>query len=268
MISVLILTRNEEINLPDCLESVAWSDDVVVFDSYSTDSTTVVAEERDVRVVRRAFDGYASQRNAALSEVKYRNPWVLMIDADERVTPELRQELESTIPGLSEEVTLLRLRRKDMFLGRWLRRSTGYPTWFGRVVRPGRVRVEREINEEYHTDGAVDYLDEHLIHLPFNKGMEHWLSRHVSYARLEAQALKGEMSAGLGFRALFSGDPVTRRKAAKQIAYRMPFRPTLVFVYLYVVRGGVLDGRPGYLYCRMRAAYELMIDFFMAESTN
>ena len=123
--SILILTLNEASNLPECLASVAWADDIVVFDSCSTDRTMEIARSAGARAIQRPFDNYASQRNAALGEVPYRHPWVLMLDADERVTPELREEIQRALAGIDESVGLFRVRRKDMFMGRWLRRSSG-----------------------------------------------------------------------------------------------------------------------------------------------
>ncbi len=265
-LSVLILTKNEEVNLPGCLESVSWSDDVVVFDSFSTDGTRDVALARGARFLEREFDDYASQRNAALGEVEYKYPWILMIDADERVTPELAEEIKTVIENASENDALFRVRRKDYFLGRWLRRSSGYPTWFGRLVRAGRVRVTRKINEEYHADGNVGFLNEHLIHYPFNKGFSDWFERHNRYSSMEADLLADEASEPLRTGRLFSGDPTDRRRFLKRLAYRLPCRPTLVFVYLYFIRFGFLDGYAGLTYCCLRRMYERMLDLKVQET--
>ncbi|MCX7048307.1 MAG: glycosyltransferase family 2 protein [Candidatus Sumerlaeota bacterium] len=265
-VSVLILTLNEEINLPDCLESVAWSDDIVVFDSFSTDRTVEIARAAGARVVQRKFDNYAAQRNAALTDVDYRHPWVLMVDADERWPGALGREIGLALEADSAKaVSLYHFRRKDLFLGRWLRRSSGYPTWFGRLVRRGQVRVEREINEEYHTDGGKAYLPGLFLHLPFNKGFACWLERHNRYSTMEAAALMEEAPERTGWAGLFSRDPVARRKAQKRLAYRLPGRPLLMFLALYVVRLGFLDGRAGLIYCTLRAIYEYMIDLKVNE---
>src|SRR5271155_4475515 len=157
-VSVLILTLNEENNLPECIDSCAWSDDIVVFDSLSADRTVEIAREKGARVLERRFDNYAGQRNAALTTVEYEHPWVLMVDADERVPPDLAAEIQSAVAAAGEQVAMYRMRRKDHFLGKWLRRSSGYPSWFGRLVRLGRIRVEREVNEEYIADGRVEHL--------------------------------------------------------------------------------------------------------------
>jgi glycosyltransferase involved in cell wall biosynthesis len=157
-VSVLILTLNEEINIGECIDSCRWSDDIVVFDSCSSDRTRDVALAKGARVFQRPFDNYAGQRNAALSTVTYAHPWVLMVDADERVPADLAAEIAASVGSVSPRVVLFRMRRKDFFLGKWLKRSSGYPTWFGRLVRLGRVRVQREFNEEYIADGEIVIL--------------------------------------------------------------------------------------------------------------
>lgn len=265
MISILILTLNEEVNLPGCLESVRWSDDIVVYDSYSSDKTTNIAQGTGARVIQRHFDNYANQRNAALQEVEYKYPWLLMLDADELATPEMVEELKNIVNQGKSSTSLYRIRRKDMFMGKWLQRSSGYPTWFGRFFRVGEVRVEREINEEYHTEGEIGYLSSHMIHYPFNKGIAYWFERHNRYSSMEAEALLVETQDKLDWTSLVSADPAKRRKLLKQIAYRLPGRPLLVFIYLYLFRLGLLDGIAGFTYCSLRMIYEYMIDIKVKE---
>lgn len=263
-VSIIILTLNEEINLSDCLVSVSWSDDIVVFDSYSFDRTVEIAKQAGARVVQRRFDNYAAQRNAALA-LDFKYTWILMIDADERVTPELRDEIENTLRVVDDGTNLFRVRRKDMFCGRWLKHSSGYPTWFGRLFRAGHVRVEREINEEYHTNGNIGYLQEHLLHFPFNKGIAHWFERHNQYSTMEAMLAAGREGEGIKANELVSKDPAIRRKNLKKLAYKIPGRPLLAFVYLYFFRLGFLDGRAGLTYCFLRFVYETMIDLKIRE---
>jgi len=262
-VSVLILTLNEEKNLPGCLESVAWSDDVVVFDSYSTDKTVEIARKLGARVFQRNFDDYASQRNAALREVEYKNPWILMVDADERWPKEIYDEIISAI-SMNGGVSIYHFRRRDIFLGRTLR-HTGYPTWAGRLVKRGRVTVKRSINEEYCTNGTKGYLKSHFIHYPFNKGISYWFTRHNRYSSMEAQSIVNETTSKLHLTTMFSRDPTRRRKFLKQLAYRLPLRPSLVFCYLFFLKGGFRDGFAGFTYCRLRAIYEYMIDLKMRE---
>jgi len=264
-ISVLILTLNEEVNLPACLASVSWCDDIVVFDSYSSDRTVEIAEAAGARVVQRAFYNYGAQRNAAL-EVSYKHPWLLMVDADERVTPELKCEIQVQLGQLDSAVSLYRMRRKDMFMGRWIRHSSGYPTWFGRLMRVGYVHVDRDINEEYHTDGTVGLLQEHLHHYPFNKGFSCWLEKHNRYSSMEAGLFEDGGNAYSSIGDLFNTDPVVRRKAIKSFVYQLPGRSFLIFLALYFIRGGFLEGRPGFIYCVLKAFYEFMINCKVAEN--
>ncbi|MCK4870198.1 MAG: glycosyltransferase family 2 protein, partial [Gammaproteobacteria bacterium] len=179
-VSVLVLTFNEDKNIANCLRSIVnWSDDVVVLDSFSTDHTRdIVLSHPGVRFLERAFDGYAKQRNYALQEIEYKHPWLLMIDADEQLTPELAKEITEAMSSVDSGTALFRMRRKDYFMGKWLRHSSGYPTWFGRLMRIGSVWIDREINEEYHTSDKIVELDGHLLHYPFNKGIKDWIEKH------------------------------------------------------------------------------------------
>ncbi len=265
-VSILILTLNEESNIAGCIESCSWADDIVVFDSLSKDRTREIALSKGARVVERAFDNYAAQRNAALTQVTYKHPWVLMVDADERVPPDLAAEIAASIDKTDPNIAIFRMRRKDFFLGRWLKRSSGYPTWFGRLMRVGRVRVEREINEEYIADGGIGYLQSHLHHYPFNNGVAYWFERHNRYSSMEAIAKVSVQLDPVISRNMWSSDPVERRRSLKRLLYKVPFRPLIVFFYLYVVRLGILDGRAGFYFSRMRAIYEFLIDLKVLEA--
>jgi glycosyltransferase involved in cell wall biosynthesis len=258
-ISILILTLNEEVNIGACLDSISWCDDVVLLDSGSTDQTVALASARGARVVTRPFDNYAGQRNFGLAAVEYRHDWVLMVDADERVPADLALEMRQAVAGAAADVALFQMRRRDWLLGRWIRYSSGYPTWFGRLARRGRVQVERPINEEYHAAGAVGWLSAHLDHYPFNKGFAEWIAKHNRYSTMEAKFFE-QRTASSPAGSIFSRDPVLRRKALKQRVSRLPGRPLLMFLALYLLRGGILEGRAGLTFCLLRAWYELMID--------
>jgi glycosyltransferase involved in cell wall biosynthesis len=264
-VSVLILTYNEEINLPSCLSSLQWTNDIVILDSLSTDNTQSIAVAHAARVIQRKFDNYAAQRNFGLNEIEYKNPWLLMVDADEAVTPELAQEIKQAVQSGDPGTFLYRMRRKDFFLGKWIKRSSGYPTWFGRLMKVGHVRVERSINEEYVTDGQIGYLQGHLHHYPFNKGFGAWVEKHNRYSAMEASLLAGEGFARPSLAEFRSKDPALRRRAIKALVYRLPGRPLLMFMALYFLRGGILDGRAGFTFCTLRAIYEYMIDLKVKE---
>jgi len=266
MISVLILTFNEEVNLTGCLDSVVWSNDIVIFDSYSTDSTVEIAREFGARVYQRKFDDYAGQRNAALNEVTFKNSWVLMVDADERWPREIYTESIAAIKSDKDDrISIYHFRRKDYFSGRWLKRSNGYPSWAGRLVRLGKVSVKRKINEEYHTIGGKAFLNSHFFHYPFNKGLSYWIERHNRYSSMEARTLIDESRHRMRGSMLLSHDPTIRRKFYKRLAYRLPCRPLLVFCYLFFIRLGFLDGMAGLTYCRLRCIYEYTIDLKIKE---
>ena len=233
-----------------------------MLDSGSRDRTREIALSSGARVLVRPFDDYASQRNFGLSQIEYRNPWVLMLDADERVPPELRTEIELRVAGAGPQVGLFRVRRRDFLYDTWIRGSGGYPTWFPRLARVGRVRVERSVNEEYHTDGTVEALDRHLHHYPFSKGLDRWIGRHNLYSTMEANLMADRAREPLGavLRRLVTADPVRRRKAVKTLVYRVPGRPLLVFFALYIVRRGFMEGRAGFTFAMLRAWYEFLID--------
>ncbi len=264
---MLVLTYNEEANVEACLHSIPWRSDVHVLDSGSVDRTAQIAESLGARVTVRPFDGYASQRNAGLA-LPFKHDWILMLDADERMTAELVLEIESSIAHADHDLAMMRVRRRDMFLGRWLKRSSGYPTWFPRLLRRGRVTVEREVNEIYVATGGVLHLRAHIEHYPFSKGLDWWFERHNRYSTGEAAILSADRLRPSGRLRIFFGDPVGRRASLKWIAYRLPFRPFLVFLYLFIFRGGWMDGRPGYIFAMMRMAYEVMIDAKIAADAS
>lgn len=261
MISVLILTRNEERDLPGCLDSVAWSDDVHVFDSLSDDATVAVARSRGAKVRQRPFDNYAAQRNAALHGLDFRHPWVLILDADERAPGAMHSEILQRLKTVADDVGALRIRRRDFLGNTWLRHSQLSP-WYIRLVRPDRVHYEREVNEVLKVDGRIVDLAEPFDHYPFSKGMAHWLAKHNTYSTMEAQYIVHSRKEKPRFsiaRAFINRDFNERRYHQKELFYRLPARPLLKFVLIYLVRRGFLDGRAGLTYATLQAIYEYMI---------
>src|SRR5262245_21138154 len=118
-VSILILTLNEETNLPACLESVKWSDDIVVLDSFSTDRTTTIATSVGARVVQRQFDNWAAHQNWALEHIPFKHEWVFYLDADEQMTDELRQEILDIASNSTDTAVAYHCGRKNFFMGRW-----------------------------------------------------------------------------------------------------------------------------------------------------
>ncbi|QDY70483.1 glycosyltransferase family 2 protein [Qingshengfaniella alkalisoli] len=265
-VSVLILTLNEEENLPSCLAALDWCDDIVVLDSFSTDRTVEIARAAGARVVQRVFDNEPNQRNFGMKEIAFKHAWVYIPDADEICTTELRDEMCAIASDPTRPEAFFLARYRNMFMGRWIRRSSLYPTWMPRFVRPERTRFERLIHCRCVGDGPSGKLTSHYLHYSFNKGLEAWYDKHNRYSSDEAMIATEEVtSQATSWRDLLSPDPTDRRYAIKAIAARLPFRPTQRFLYMYVLRGGILDGWAGFTYCRMLASYELMIVVKTAE---
>jgi glycosyltransferase involved in cell wall biosynthesis len=260
LISILILTRNEQRDLPGCLDSVRWSDDIHVFDSYSTDGTLEIARAAGASIVQRQFDNWSSHQNWALANIPFRNPWVLYIDADERVTPELAVSLREAVENPGDKVAF-RTRRRDFWEDRWLKhvQTTSY---YLRLFRPEKMRYERLVNPVSIPRGPVGELTGYLDHYPFSKGITHWLARHNNYSSFESQQImrvrvvQGSLSLRKAF---FSKDFNERRFHQKELFYRMPGRPLLKFILLYFGKCGFLDGRAGFTYAMLQSFYEYMI---------
>jgi glycosyltransferase involved in cell wall biosynthesis len=258
-ISVLILTKNEERDLPGCLQSVRWCDDIHVLDSFSTDRTVEIARQGGASVNQRVFDGYASQRNFGLHEIRFAYPWVLMLDADERVPERLARALQSFVETCPQTVAAARLQRRDYWQGGWLRHSAISP--FGiRLVRCEKVRYEREINELLQVDGEIMDMREHFDHFPFSKGIGHWIAKHNIYSKMEAEVIASNQVAKASLRkALFARDVSLRRIHQKAIFYRLPLRPVVKLAYMLLVRRAILDGMAGIHYSLLQAIYEYFI---------
>jgi glycosyltransferase involved in cell wall biosynthesis len=264
-VSTLILTLNEEVNLPGCLESVAWSDDIVVFDSFSTDRTVEIAQAAGARVVQRQFDNWSAHQNWAVENIEFKYPWVYYTDADERVPLALAQEILSVTGAPDRPEAAYRLRFQNFLFGKWVKHSSLYPTWVLRLFRPKRIRWERIVNPVAVVDGPVGRLEGHFEHHSFNKGLAEWFDKHNKYSTGEAQELIRSSSERIDWGGIVCLEAARRRKAQKQLAYRLPGRPLLMFLALYVVRLGFLDGRAGLIYCTLRAIYEYMIDVKVKE---
>ena len=261
MISACILTLNEERNLPACLAALHWCDDIVVVDSYSTDRTVEIAEAAGVRVYQRAYDGEQHQRMFALQNISYKYDWVFMPDADEIATDELVREMCAVAADPTRPESFFRIRYKNMFMGRWIKHSSLYPTWMTRFFRPDRIiRFERDEHAIPIGNGPEGRLEAHYLHYSFNNGLRSWYEKHNRYSCSEAKETFDRLGdRKIPWRKIFSSKAEVRRRGLKQLSMYVPFRSTARFVYMYVMRGGFLDGVQGYHYCRLIAAYEYMI---------
>ncbi len=263
MISVLIMTRNEERALADCLRSVDWCDDVHVLDSYSTDQTVSIARSARARVTQRRFDNWAAHQNWAVANIDFRYPWVLWLDADERATPEIEVCSKRAVANPGPNVAF-RVERRDYLGGRWLQHVQA-SRYYVRLFRPDKMHFERLVNPVSVASGMVGKVEGHINHFPFDRGISHWLDRHNSYSTLEAQEISQSERASLltycqlVAQAIRSPDFHERRRKQKQLFYKMPLRPLLKFFLLYVAKGGFLDGRAGLTYAILQSYYEYMI---------
>jgi glycosyltransferase involved in cell wall biosynthesis len=258
-VSAMVFTLNEEIHLPGCLASLAWCDDVIVVDSGSRDRTAEIARAGGARLFEHPFTGFGDQRNWALENTAPKHPWVLILDADERVPPDLSTELARVCLQAPDDTAAYRVKRRFHMWGRWLQHSSLYPSWVVRLVRLGRVRyVNRGHAETQVVDGATRDLEHDLIDENL-KGIDEWFERQNRYSSKDAEHELSLERGAPSWGGLASGDPLVRRAALKSVAIRMPLRPAIYFLYTYVLRGGFLDGRDGFVFCMMRALYQAMV---------
>jgi glycosyltransferase involved in cell wall biosynthesis len=261
MISVLILTKNEQQDLPGCLASVAWCDDIQVFDSFSTDKTVSIAKDAGATITRRTFDGYASQRNAALKGLDYKYPWILILDADERIPTKLIKIMMESINSVADTTNGFRIRRRDYLFNTWLKYSQMSPFYI-RLIRKGKASYHREINEVLMVEGDVAEIEGYFDHYPFSKGFKHWLEKHNQYSSMEAQRWMEEQKGVEKFsvrKAFFNKDFSEMRYHQKGLFYKLPGRPLIKWLYLIIIRRGFLDGKAGLTNATLQSIYEYFI---------
>jgi glycosyltransferase involved in cell wall biosynthesis len=264
MVSVIILTKNEEQDLPGCLASLTGFDDIHVLDSGSDDRTVAIAEAAGACVTTNSFKSFGHQRNWALDHVSYRHDWILFLDADERSTPSFEQSLKATVEAAADELAGLYCCCKMLLEDRWLKRCDNFPKWQMRVCRKGRARFTDfgHGQKEGEVDGQLEYLKEPYIHHGFSKGWTHWLERHNRYASCEAKA---RLEKTASFRDMVSPHGSIRNPAIKILVSKLPGWPFFRFVYSYLLRGGFFEGTPGFIYCVNIAYFEFLIKIKMRE---
>ena len=265
MISVLILTKNESLDLPGALASVDWSDDIHVLDSFSTDDTVAIAQAAGAHVTQRAFDNHAAHRNFGFT-LPFKYPWLFILDADERPTSELSIEMQRVVLNSAPDVAGFRMRRRDFLFNTWLKHAQLSPFYI-RLVRPERSSYTRAINEVLEVEGSILDLAAPLDHFPFSKGITYWVERHNWYSTLEAKLIvsqQGLQNPSLKT-ALTDPDFHTRRLHQKALFYRMPGRPIIKWTYMMFVRGAILDGPAGIAYATLASFYEYLIVLKTAE---
>ena len=264
MISVIILTKNEAADLPRCLESLRWCDDVHLVDSGSSDGTLDIGRKHGARIWENPFISFGHQRNWALDHCQPKHPWILFLDADEVANEQFVKAATHTVAEAPASVAGYYCCWKLIYDGRWLKRCDSFPKWQFRLLRKGRARFTDfgHGQKEAQVEGAIEYLSAPYDHHGLSKGIGHWLDRHNRYATLEAAV---RLSTPINWRDVFSSHGSVRNKALKPVVSRIPGWPLLRFSITYILRLGFLEGRPGFVYCANLAYYEFLIRLKMRE---
>jgi glycosyltransferase involved in cell wall biosynthesis len=264
-VSVLIPIRNEAGNLPRCLDSVRWADEIFVVDSQSTDGSTAIAEQNGAQVVQFQFNGtWPKKKNWALENLPFRNEWVFILDADEVLPPEAEQEFAQAIANAGDKAGYW-INRRFMFMGKWLRHAY-YPNWNLRLFRHSSGRYEKltdadtqsgdnEVHEHVIVNGPTGRLRCEMDHYAF-PSVEVFVEKHNRYSNWEARVSAERQLSGSD--AQISSGTVGRRRKLKHFSQGLLFRPLLRFLYIYIWQKGFLDGREGYYFARLHAVYEFL----------
>ncbi len=277
-LSVLVPVKNEERNLSACLRRLVWANEIVVVDSHSTDATVPIAQAFGAQIHQFDYskEGWPKKKNWALENVPWRNEWVLIMDADEHMTPELAREIEDVIAGRQGAQTTASPRGNDgywinrrfMFMGRWIKGCGYYPSWNLRLFKHAVGRYERignlgdtgsgdnEVHEHVKVStGRSGRLKHEFLHYAY-PDLATWIEKHNRYSTWEAHAAlaadAGEIKPNL------FGSSIERRRWLKRISRNLPGRPGLRFVYSYLIERGFLDGYPGFVMSSLLAWYELV----------
>jgi glycosyltransferase involved in cell wall biosynthesis len=252
-VSLFILTHNEELNITACLESVRWAGEAFVLDAGSTDRTVEMARSLGAQVYSHAFEGYWIQRNWGLDHLPFTNPWVLVLDADERIPPALAEEIQAVTSDTANSTAGYYLDRRFFFMGKSLRHGSLSPNWILRLFKRQAGRFEeRPFNEHVILQGPAGYLKNPLHHIDL-RPLSTWISKHNRYADLQAEEYLGDCEGRfpVSLEPSLSGSPVQKKRWVRlRLWNRLPLliRPFLYFLRNYILKGGFLDGKPGFIY--------------------
>ncbi len=261
MISILIPTLDEDKNILYALESARLlSDDIVVLDSGSRDGTFQIVDsfskgnmEICVRFIVHPFEGYGKQWNWAIENIEFQHQWLFLLAADERVSPELADHAKANVSNNPpEEIVAFYIKRKLIWMGRWIKHGGVYPFWDARLFKKGKARYDsRGVNEHLILNGVGRFIEGDIIHLDMRGTLEHWLIKHMRYAELEANALFADRDkSDLLKPQLFGSQAQRKRWIRKHVWESLPplIRPFIYFTYRYFLRLGILDGKEGLIY--------------------
>lgn len=265
-ISAVVLTFNEERNLEPCLASLAgWVDRIVVVDSGSTDGTIEIARRFGAEIIEHPFESHTRQWEWVLDQLADATGWVLGLDADQRVTPELQASIARALSVGAAGPVAYYLNRRQVFRGRWIRHGGYYPKYLLKLFRAGHATVDPNdlVDHHFAVTGPVAILEGDLVEDNRNEArIADWIEKHNRYARLQAREELARMTAA-GDPGRLNGHPDQRIAWLKARWRRMPLyvRPFLYFFYRYVIRLGFLDGKEGFVFHFMQALwYRLLVD--------
>jgi glycosyltransferase involved in cell wall biosynthesis len=267
-ITVLIAAKNEEKNMHDCLRSISWADQVFVLDSQSTDKTIEISESYGAEVAQFFYDGgWPKKRNWGLETLPIRNDWVLLLDADERITPELKKDLEWAIQ--QKEYNGFYLKWQFIFLGKWMKYSWSHG-WMMRFFKLGKGAYEdlgmrgeggwdAEVHENVVVEGKCGKLEGLLEHNS-HEDLFFWIKKQNEFSTWNAKRRLQQTNEPIPpFKNILSGDPSLKRRYLKSIFLKLPLKHVWMFIYLYFFKFGFLDGKAGYYFCWLRSMHELNI---------
>lgn len=232
-LSVVTIALNEEHNIVECLDSVRWADELIVVDSGSSDRTVELATQYPARVMELPWRGYGATKNDALRHAT--GDWILWLDADERVTPELAAEIRAKVNENNGSYAGYSVARRAYFLGKWIRHCGWYPSRVTRLFRRDRGKfTENKVHEMLLLDGAVNHLSHDLLHFT-DPNLYHYFEKFNRYTSLAAEDMNG---AGEHFS-----------------LYDVLLRPPFAFFKMFVLRRGFLDGMHGFILSAVSMAY-------------
>ena len=263
-LSVLVPVKNEAHQLARCLMSVSWADEIIVVDSHSTDGTRAVSEECAARVVDFTYTGRGpKKKNWALENIDFKHEWVLILDADEHLPTDAREEIAKIVRDANHPLAGYWINRRFMFMGKWLKHAY-FPNWNLRLFkhRLGRYEVltdeitnsgDNEVHEHLIVQGQTGRLCACMDHYAFSS-IEVFVEKHNRYSNWEAVVASSRKRRG----SALQHPGVGFRRQLKAISRSLPGRSWLRFLYVYVVQRGFLDGREGYIFARLHGYYEFL----------
>ncbi|PMP70323.1 MAG: glycosyltransferase family 2 protein [Thermodesulfovibrio aggregans] len=234
-VSVAIITKNEEKNIRDALESVKDFEEIVVIDSFSEDTTVQICSEYTGKIFQCQWQGFARQKQLAIDKTTL--PWVLVLDADERVTEALKKEIRYKI---NEDKDGYFIPRKNFFLGKWIKHSGWWPDYTLRLFKKSKGKMQkRQVHEKILVEGKVGHLKEPLLHYTYHS-IDDFIRKMKSYACLAAEEI------------------VKNNPSQYKIIFRMIFSPLFTFFKMYILRAGFLDGLRGFILAVLYSFYSFL----------